>query len=95
LEHALTEGVGDIIGYPLIVTPEREKIVSLASPLYSHVKQIIVSGPKAPALSTLEDLSGKEVYVNPLTVYYKNLKLLERIVPKSGQTANPDQECRS
>src|SRR5271167_2551266 len=85
LERTLLEGVGDIIGYPLIVTPEREKIVSFTAPLYSDVKQVIVSGPKAAPLATLEDLSGREVYVNPLTVYYQNLQLLSESLQKSGK----------
>jgi len=83
LEQALMEGVGDIVGYPVIVTPEREKIVLFTTPLYSNVKQVIVTGPKAPPLATLEDLSGREVYVNPVTGYYENLKLLERSPPKN------------
>ena len=85
LEHALLEGVGDIIGYPVIVTPEREKLVLFTSPIYSHVKQVIVSGPKAPPLSTLEDLSGQVVYVNPLTAYYENLQHLSESLQKSGK----------
>ena len=40
------------------------------------MKQVIVTGPKAPPIANLEDLSGKEVYVNPLTVYYENLQHL-------------------
>ncbi len=85
LEHALLEGVGDVIGYPAIVTPEREKIVLFTSPIYSHVKQVIVSGPKSPPIAGLEDLSGKEIYVNPLTVYYDNLQHLSASFQKVGK----------
>src|SRR5271169_1167360 len=59
LEHSLLEGVGDVIGYGVIVTPEREKQVLFTTPLYSNVKQMIVTGPKAPPIASLEDLSGK------------------------------------
>src|ERR1700693_490100 len=85
LEHALLEGVGDIIGYPVIVTPEREKKVLFTSPIYSHVKQVIVTGPKSPPIADLEDLSGKEIYVNPLTAYYENLQHVSELFQKGGK----------
>jgi membrane-bound lytic murein transglycosylase MltF len=72
LESALRDGVGDVIAFGVIVTPEREKEVLFTAPIDSHVKQVLVTGPKSPAITSLEDLSGKEVYVNPLTDYYQN-----------------------
>lgn len=33
LEHALQTGVGDVIGYPVIVTPEREKQALFTTPI--------------------------------------------------------------
>jgi membrane-bound lytic murein transglycosylase MltF len=85
LEQSLLEGVGDVIAYGVVVTPEREQKVSFTIPIYSNVKQVIVTGPKAPSLATLEDLSGKEVYVNPLTVYYENLQHLSEEFQKKGR----------
>jgi len=85
LEHALLEGVGDVVGYGLIVTPEREKIVLFTTPIDSNVKQVIVTGPKAPPIANLEDLSGKEVYVNPLTVYGENLQRLSKEFERAGR----------
>jgi len=85
LEQALMLGMGDVIGFPLIVTPEREQIALFTTPIDSNVKQVIVTGPKLPQVNTLEDLSGKEVYANPLTVYYENLKLLNESLQKAGK----------
>ncbi len=85
LEHALLEGVGDLIGYGVIVTPEREKKVLFSTPIDSDVKQVIVSGPTAPPLASLDELSGKTVYVNPLTVYYENLQHLSEQFQKAGK----------
>ena len=45
-----------------------------------------MTGPKAPPVATLEDLSGKEVYVNPLTVYSENLQASERIPSKGRES---------
>jgi membrane-bound lytic murein transglycosylase MltF len=85
LEHALLEGVGDVVGYGVVVTPEREKLVLFTTPFDSNVKQVIVTGPKAPPMANLEDLSGKEVYVNPLTVYYENLQHLSKEFERAGR----------
>ena len=85
LEHALLKGIGDVVAYPVIVTPEREKEVLFTSPIYSDVKQVIVTGPKAPQIASLEDLSGREIYVNPLTVYFENLQYLSESFQKAGR----------
>jgi membrane-bound lytic murein transglycosylase MltF len=85
LHHALEVGVADVIGYPVMVTPEREKEVLFTSPVYSRAKQVIVTGLKSPAISTLDDLSGKEIYVNPLTDYYQTLQALNQTFQKTGK----------
>jgi membrane-bound lytic murein transglycosylase MltF len=85
LERALLEGVGDVIAYGVIVTPEREKKVLFTTPIDSNVKQVVVSGPKAPPIMTIDDLSGKEIYVNPLTVYYQTLQSLSESFQKTGK----------
>ena len=96
LEQALLQGVGDIIAFGVIVTPEREEEVLFTTPIDSHVKQVIVTGPKSPTITSLEDLSGKEIYVNPLTAYYENLQLLSKSFQKAGKppillkSADPD-----
>jgi membrane-bound lytic murein transglycosylase MltF len=85
LEAALTEGLGDIIAYAVIITPDRERRASFSTPIQRDVTQIIVTGPKYGAISTLEGLGGKEVYVNPLTVYYENLQKVNDSLRKSGK----------
>jgi membrane-bound lytic murein transglycosylase MltF len=85
VEHALLEGVGDVVGYGVIVTPEREKVVSFTTPIGSNVKQILVTGPKAAPIASLEELSGKEIYANPLTAYYENLQRLSETLQKAGK----------
>jgi len=85
LENALLEGVGDLVAYGVEVTPERERKVLFTTPIDSNVKQVIVTGPKAPTIRRLEDLSGKEIYVNPLTVYSENLQRLSESFQKAGK----------
>jgi len=74
----LLAGEGDIAAANLTITPERSKIVDFAAPAARDVKELIVTGPGAPALATLDDLAGKEVYVSRATSYYENLLALNQ-----------------
>jgi ABC-type amino acid transport substrate-binding protein len=74
LEAALNQGMGDIVAMGVVVTPERENGVAFSVPIQTNVTQIIVTGPEYAAVSTLEGLGGKQVWVNPLTTYYENLQ---------------------
>jgi membrane-bound lytic murein transglycosylase MltF len=85
LEQALIQGLGDVIGYPLIVTPERQQVALFCMPIDPNVKQVIVTGPTLASVTSVGDLSGKEVYVNPLTAFYQNLKSLSDSLQKAGK----------
>ena len=94
IEAALNEGVGDLIAYGIVVTPEREQRVAFSTPIQTDVSQIIVTGKNFGAVSTLADLGGKEVYVNPLTTYYGNLQKVNEDSAKGGQDADRHQGRR-
>lgn len=74
LEQALLDGAGDLIAFPVVITPEREKIVNFTTPILTDVRSVVVTGPGVPAPSSLDDLSGKDVYVNPLSVHVQELE---------------------
>jgi len=84
VEAALLDGIGDVVAYALVVTPERQQQVAFTAPLEADVKQIIVTGPSLTAISSLEDLSDKEVYVNPLSASYENLQRVNQSLEKEG-----------
>jgi len=85
IEAGLTEGVGDMIAYGLVVTPEREQRVAFSTPLQTNVSQIVVSGPDFGPVTSIADLGGKEVYANPLTTYYENLMKANETLQKEGK----------
>src|SRR5262249_47053870 len=85
LEAALTEGVGDLIAYDVAITEERSRRVAFSKPLHENAEQIIVTAPDFGPVSTLEELGGREVYVNPLTVYYQNLQKVNASLRASGR----------
>ena len=74
LEAALRQGAGDVIAYGVVVTPGREERAAFTVPIATNVKQVIVSGPDFGSVSRVEDLAGKQVYVNPLAASYQSLK---------------------
>jgi membrane-bound lytic murein transglycosylase MltF len=85
IEKALTDGVGDLIAYPLVVTPQREQQVAFSIPIQTGVKQIIVTKKDFGPLSSLADMSGRKVFVNPLTTYYGNLEKANDSLRKQGK----------
>ena len=85
IEKALSEGLGDIVAYGVVVTPEREKNFAFSIPLMTDVKQVVVTRADAGSISTLADLGGKEVYVNPITTYYQNLQTANETLKNSGK----------
>jgi len=77
LEQALISGLGDLIAIPVAITSERQQKVAFSTPL-ATVKQIVVSGPSGPTATKVEDLSAKEIFVNPLAVYVESLQNLNK-----------------
>jgi len=69
----LAEGRGDIAVASLTITPERQKRVDFSIPVYKGVNEMVVTGPTAQSIQSIDDLSGKEIYVNASTSYYESL----------------------
>ncbi len=72
----LLSGEGDVVAANLTITPERVKRVDFAAPVAGGVKEVIVTGPGAPPLRALDDLAGREIYVQRATSYYESLTAL-------------------
>jgi membrane-bound lytic murein transglycosylase MltF len=85
LEAALTQGLGDVIAHGVVITPEREQRAAFSVPIQQNVSDVIVTGPSLPNVSSFDDLAGKSIYVNPLTVYYGRLKTLSEAQQKAGK----------
>ncbi len=78
LLQALADGKGDIAAANLTITPERQKRVDFSSPLYPNVSELVVSGPASPAIASVDDLAGKEVFVRKSSSYYESLVALNK-----------------
>ena len=73
---AITSGLGDIAVANLTVTPDRSALVNFSDPLYEAAKEIVVTGPGAAPLASLDDLSGRRVYVRTSSSYRESLDAL-------------------
>ena len=81
----LRAGYGDIIAANLTVTPERRALVDFTAPAAHDVKEVIVTGPGAPPLASLDDLAGREIYVSRATSYFESLEDLNERFRREGR----------
>ncbi len=91
----LVEGLGDIAAANLTITPERLQLVDFSAPLLTGVDEIVVTGPSAPTLASLDDLSGTEIQVRPSSSYYGSLTRLNQRFRDAGRdevTLTPVEE---
>ncbi|KQV14178.1 transglycosylase [Rhizobium sp. Root1203] len=82
---ALNEGLGDIVMANLTITPKRLEQVDFSAPLYGEASEVLVSGPSAPAVTSLDDLSGKEVSVRQTSSYYEHIVAVNEQMKKDGK----------
>jgi len=88
---ALLEGRGDIAAAALTVTPERQKQVDFSVPLFADINEIVITGPESPDLSTLDDLSGRELFIRRSSSYWEHL---ERVNERFASEGKPPIKLR-
>jgi len=75
----IADGLGDIAAGNITVTEARLKTVNFVAPEnQKSVSELIVTGPKAPAITSLDDLAGKTIHVRPATSYYESIVALNK-----------------
>ena len=70
LIQGLLDGRGDIAASNIAITPEGLALADYSDPIWENVSNIVVTGPGSPALTSLDDLAGKEVFVRKLSRYW-------------------------
>ena len=68
--------------------PEREEMIDFSIPVSRPIREILVTGPSAPALEAVEDLAGEAVYLRYSSSCRESLEQLFR---KYGETYEIDQ----
>ena len=82
---ALLEGRGDIIAASLSITPERQQLIDFSKPISRKVSEILVIGPAAPPIESLDDLAGKTLYVRHSSSYRESVEELNRRFAEEGK----------
>jgi len=85
LYPALTSGKIDMVAAMVTVTPEREKLLAFSEPTRTNVSEVVVTGPGAPAIATLDDLAGQEVFVRKGSIYAESLASLNATLKARGK----------
>jgi len=81
----LVEGRGDVIIADLTVTDERRKVGDFAEPMFRGIREIVVTAPGVPPVPTVDDLSGREVFVRRDTSYWEHLTALNERFAAAGK----------
>ena len=82
---ALREGTIDMVVAQLTVTPERRALVEFTVPTRRNVNEVLVTGPGAPAVESLADLSGRELFVRRSSSYHESLVALNEKLERQGR----------
>ena len=82
---ALLEGRGDIAAANLTITPERLKQVDFANPNARDTSEIVVTGPGAEPIATVDDLSGKEVFIRESSSFRESVETLNARFATEGR----------
>jgi membrane-bound lytic murein transglycosylase MltF len=81
----LLDGRADIAAGNITITEERRQSVDFSVPIAKPFSEIVVTGPGSPAIASLDDLAGKEVFVRPTTSYYESLTALNEQFRAAGK----------
>jgi membrane-bound lytic murein transglycosylase MltF len=87
LASALLTGKVDLIAAMLTVTPERRTLASFSEPTRTNVSEVVVTGPGAPPITSLDDLAGQEVFVREQSLYGESLAKLNEQLKARGKPA--------
>ncbi len=82
---ALVAGKVDFVQAQLTITPERREIVDFTDPTRVNVNEVVVTGPGAPQIASVEDLSGKVIFVRETSSYYQSLLALNQRLKAAGK----------
>jgi len=85
LADDLLAGKGDIVAASALVTQQRKEQVDFTDPTAKNVSEVIVTGPGGPEINSLEDLSGKTLYVSKVWAYWKDMEEISARFVKQGK----------
>ena len=85
LASALLEGRVDAVVAQITVTPDKQKLVDFTNATRGNVSEVVVTGPGAPKIESVADLSGQEVFVRKGGTYQQSLLALNQQLTSQGK----------
>jgi membrane-bound lytic murein transglycosylase MltF len=85
LAPALTEGKIDCAVAQVVVRPELQAIVDFTNPVRTNVSEVVVTGPGAPEVASVDDLSGKDVYARKDSSAWQSLAAVNADLEAKGR----------
>jgi membrane-bound lytic murein transglycosylase MltF len=87
LLSGLVDGLGDIAAGNITITEQRSEIVQFSDPFAQNIKEVLVTGPTAAPIATLDDLAGREIYVRRSSSYFEHVQSLSNALEAKGLKA--------
>jgi membrane-bound lytic murein transglycosylase MltF len=81
----LASGLADIAAGNLTITPDRLETVDFVAEGSRPVKELVVTGAKAPPIASVDDLAGRTVLVRPSSSYHESLVALNEHLRAAGK----------
>jgi len=81
----LQAGRGDIAAANLTITDDRRKVADFSVPFTAGVSEVVVTARGRAAPASVDDLSGKDVYVRQTSSYFGSLKRLNVALTAKGK----------
>src|SRR5262245_32038491 len=80
-------GLADVAIGNLTITEERQESVDFVAGNQGRrtIDEVVVTGPKSPALATLDDLSGQRVHVRQASSYRESLETLNERLRRNAR----------
>jgi len=87
----LIAGRGDIAAANLTITSDREAQVAFSLPTYPDISELVVTGPAAPEVKSLDDLVNTELHLRASSSYFEHVEALNAERVRQGKQPIPVQ----
>jgi membrane-bound lytic murein transglycosylase MltF len=69
----------------LTITSQRQRQVDFSKPFSRGIKELLVTAPTTPPITSIDNLAGKEIHVRRSSSYYESLIQLNKIFKQKGK----------
>jgi membrane-bound lytic murein transglycosylase MltF len=85
LAPALLGGKVDFVMAQVTVRPELQKLMDFTNDTRTNVSEVVVTGPGAPAIDSVDDLSGQAVFTRKYSNFHASLVALNERLKAQGK----------